>query len=72
MNIKELKRVIKDLPDNMKIVILGQDHSYHEAITTIYTVLFDENENIYIRDFERNDVSKKEYDKRVKVLVVCR
>ena len=31
MNIKDLKEMIKDLPDEMQVVVPGSDHSYYKG-----------------------------------------
>ena len=68
MNVKQLKALIDKLPDNMNIVVPGQDHSYDIADISVISALVCMGS--YTEDHGEKLTPEKEYGKRVDVLVV--
>lgn len=71
MNIKQLKEIIKDLPDNMKIVMPGSDHNYNVVDARIDTALYSGEDRVYTEDFG-DEYYEKGDGERVRVLVINR
>ncbi len=60
MNIKNLKDKIKDLPDDMLVVISGSDHSYSKYVSLATTTLEYDPKHGYLGEQNTNDETGSE------------
>lgn len=68
MTIKELKEQLAGIPDEAKIVVPGNDHTYRLAVVDLTTALFDG--RWWNEDFGEDTTPESEYGKRLPVLLI--
>ena len=69
MNIKQLKALIANLPDETLVLQPASDHSYRMAGAEITTAL-QEGRNTWSEDYGEDATPENEYGKRINVLVI--
>ena len=69
MNVKELKAIIENLPDEILVLTLGSDHSYRKVSAESTTAL-QEGRNAWTEDYGEEITPEKEYGKRLQVVVI--
>ena len=70
MNIGQLKKLIANVSDEVKILVPAWDHSFRLADITVSSALFDKDPNVWSEDYGETMTPEKEYGKRLVVLVV--
>ena len=69
MNVKQLKALLKKVPDDVLVLVPGEDHSYRKADANVTTALLEEG-GTWTEDYGEDTTPEAEYGKRKKVLVV--
>ena len=72
MNVKQLKKLLKDAPDDATVLIPGSDHSYYEGHASVETVAVIRNKRGYPTHWAEyyNDESMSEGEEKAVALVV--
>jgi len=68
MNVKRLKQLIANLPDEMPVLVTIPDHSYRECTGAVTTALRDK--HVWSEDHGEENTPESEYGKRTRVLVM--
>lgn len=69
MNVKQLREIIKDMPDEIQLVTSARDHSYRSAGVFSSTALFDAETGTWTEDHGEDTTPEAEYGKRTDVLI---
>lgn len=69
MNVKELKAIIENLPDEALVLTPGSDHSYKKVDAEATTAL-QESRNEWTEDYGEDTTPEKEYGKRIQVVII--
>lgn len=70
MNVKKLREIIKDLPDNTPLLAPSGSHSFRHAAVHKDTALFDAELGEWTEDHGESCTPESGYGKRITVLVV--
>lgn len=71
INVKELRALIADLPDNTPVLVTASDHSYRRTSACVTTAIYDRNAG-WMEDWEGVDDEEEGPVKRATVLVIGR
>lgn len=69
MNVAQLRELLKELPDNARVVTGAPDHSYREARCEAGTALYDRRSG-WSEDYGEEQTPEAEFGKRLPVLIV--
>ncbi len=69
MNIKKLKEIIKDMPDDAPVLRESSDHAFVECSIENGTAL-EEDECQWTQDFGEETTPEADYGKRIKALLI--
>jgi hypothetical protein len=70
MNVGQLKKLLLSLPDDLKLVMPGYDHSYREADASVGTAMLTP-DRVYTEDHgDEYTPEGEDFGKRVKVLII--
>ena len=69
MNVKELRKLLENEPDDAVILCPASDHNYRIANVSLDTALKDKDGN-WTEDYGEEATPQKVYGKRLKVLIV--
>lgn len=70
MNVKQLKELIADLPDDIKIVVPCRDHSYRNVSGEVSTALYSRPAG-WTEDHGEEATPEESFGKRVQVVVIA-
>ncbi len=70
ITIKQLKDLIKDLPDETMVLSPDGDHAYRKVHAEVTTALYDETGPAWTEDYGEKMTPEAYYGKRLKVLVI--
>lgn len=69
MNVKDLKKLLENAPDDAPVMVPSYDHSYREARCQLTTGLM-EGRNQWTEDLGEDTTPEAEYGKRLPILLV--
>lgn len=69
MNVGQLKKLIADLPDDVKVVVPFEDHNYREPRAEVTTALHHRRDG-WTEDHGEEYTPERQYGKRQKVVLV--
>lgn len=69
MNAGQLKELLKDIPDNARILIPSSDHSYLEVDVEYATALYDSKTRQWTEDHGEDTTPEADYGKRLWSLI---
>lgn len=70
MNVKTLKGIINNLPDETPVLIPGSDHNYRGSCAAITTAIFYPSENVFNEDFDEDLTGDPMKPKRIRIVVI--
>lgn len=70
MTIKDLKKLIDKLPDNMPVLVPSHDHSYRGRLYGFATTAMRDEFGDWTEDHGPEYTSEEDYGKRTKVFVI--
>lgn len=70
MNVGELKKKLEKVPDNVILVVPGNDHSYRECEVILTTGLYNNMYGEWIEDFGEEYTPEYEYGTRYQILLI--
>jgi hypothetical protein len=69
MNVRDLKKLLENAPDDALVMVPGHDHSYREAHCELTTGL-KEGRNQWTEDYGEETTPEAEYGKRLPILLI--
>lgn len=71
MNVKQLKKLLEDVADDVQILTPSSDHSYVTTRAVVTTVMYDKSYGVYTEDHgEKYTPDGGEYGKRIQAVVI--